>query len=247
MDSHQNSCSILPMWKILPVLLFAAASLAAQEQPTAYDALRVLGHEMGRDAVNHVISIVGADGTPQPEKWKILFEDSADGGGVREIEVADGQIVSERAPARAVIGSSEGATINTARLNLDSSGAYAVANHTADKSSTPFATVSYTLRTDEHGDPLWIVTLQNDSRRPVGTIYVSANRGNVTRTEGLFAGAPIQEVGTAPEVEPGDQGVRGIFQSTKSGISHGFYVAQHEAHEMFERVKRSFSDFISSD
>ncbi|MFN2541837.1 MAG: hypothetical protein ABR514_06675, partial [Chthoniobacterales bacterium] len=137
--------------------------------------------------------------------------------------------------------------INTARLNLDSSGAYAVASHTADKSGMPFATANYTLRTDERGDPVWIVTLQSDSRRPIGTIYIGANHGNVTRTEGLFAGATMQDVATVPDVEPADQGARGIFQNAKSGISHGFYVAQHEAREMFERVKHSFSDFMNGD
>ena len=234
-------CKIFP-----PLLLLVVAPLWAQEPPTAYDALRALGREMGRDSVNHVISLSGVNGAPQPEKWKILIEDPVARGGVREIEVAEGQITSEQ-PSRGITGSAEGATINTAGLNLDSSGAYAVATHTADKSGTPFATVSYTLRTDERGDPVWILTLQNESRQPVGTVYISANRGNVTRTEGLFAGAPLQDVAAAPEFEPSDQGARGIFQSTKSGISHGFYVAQHEAREMFERVKRSFSDFISGD
>ncbi|MFN2542004.1 MAG: hypothetical protein ABR514_07535, partial [Chthoniobacterales bacterium] len=230
MDSVGNSCSILRMWKMFPALLVAATPLLAQEQPTAYDALRVLGHEMGRDSVNHVISLVGVDGAPQPENWKILLTDPG-GGGMREVEVAEGRIVSERTPARPVIGSSEGATINTARLNLDSSGAYAVASHTADKSGTPFATANYTLRTDERGDPVWIVTLRNDSRRPIGTIHIGANRGNVTRTEGFFAGATMQDVATVPDVEPADQNARGIFQNAKSGISHGFYVAQHEARE----------------
>jgi hypothetical protein len=234
-------CKIFP-----PLLLLVIAPLWAQEAPTAYDALRVLGREMGRDSVNHVVSLSGINGTPQPEKWKILIEDSGARGGMREIEVAEGQITSEQ-PSRGITGSAEGATVDTARLNLDSSGAYAVASHTADKSGTAFATVSYTLRTDERGEPVWIVTLQNDSRRPVGTIYIRANNGNVTRTEGLFAGASMQDVATADEVEPGDRSVRGIFNTTKSSISHGFYVAQHEAREMFERAKRSFSDFVNSD
>ena len=236
------------MWKLFSPLLFIAATLSAQEQGTAYDALRVLGQEAGRDAVNRVISIVGIDGAPQPEKWKLLVADQGARGGVREIEIGDGRIISERAPREGVIGSSESATINTARLNLDSTGAYAVASHTADKSGTPFATVSYTLRSAERGDPVWIVTLRDEARWPVGTIYVGANRGNVTRTEGLFAGATMQDVVTTPrEVETGERGVRGILSTTKSSISHGFYVAQHEARDMFERVKRSFADFMDAD
>jgi hypothetical protein len=231
------------MWKLLPALLLIATPLRAQERATAYEALRVLGHQMNRDSVNHVISVVGSNGTPQPETWKILVEDPRARGGAREIEVGDGRIVSERTLARAVTGSSEGATINTTRLNLDSSGAYAVASHTADKSGTQFATVIYTLRTDERGEPVWIVTLRDNSGQPVGTIYIGANRGNVTRTEGLFAGASMQDVETERDVE--DEG--GIFTTAKSRISHTFHRAQEEARDMFERVKRSFSDFINRD
>jgi hypothetical protein len=247
MDTRRNRCSISRMRKWLPVLLLFATPLWAQEQFSAYDALRVLGRESGRDSVDHVISVVGVNGAPQPERWKVLVDDPRARGGVSEIEIADGQIVSQRASGRAVAGSSEGATINTARLNLDSTGAYAVASHTADKSSTQFATASYTLRTDERGDPIWVVTLQDNAHRPVGTIHISANRGNVTRTEGLFAGATMQDIETDRELEREDDNGRGIFSRTKSEISHAFYVAQQEARGMFERVKRSFSDFMNGD
>src|SRR5213079_107889 len=133
----------------------------ADEFPTAYEALRAVGAKFDRASINRVISVTGVDGAPQPETWKVLIEDPRARGGVREIEVTNGEVVSERTPVRSVAGSTEGATITTTR----------------------FATASYTLRTDERGDPGWIVTLQNRSR-PVGTIHIGANRGNVTRTEG---------------------------------------------------------------
>lgn len=247
MDRARKRCSIFHMWKSLAALLLFSASAVAEEETTAYEALRVVATQRNRDFINHVISLSGVDGTPQPETWKILIDDSRGRGGVREIEVSNGRIASERTPVRSVAGSSEGATIDTKRLNLDSSGAYAVASHTADKSNTRFATVSYTLRTDERGDPVWIVTLLNQSARPVGTIHIGANRGNVTRTEGMFAGASMQEVETDRDVEQEAGDERGIFSTAKSRISHAFYVAQQEARGMFERVKRSFSDFMNRD
>ena len=170
-------------------LLFFAAPVFAQERATAYDALRVVGKQLGRESVNRVISVTGVDGDPQPETWKVLLEDRRSRGGVREVEVAGRRVVSER--ARPMAGSFEGARIDTSRLNLDSSGAFSVASHTAEKSGTAFSTASYTLRTDEGGEPVWIVTLQNGSR-PVGTIYIGANRGTVRRTEGMFAGATMK-------------------------------------------------------
>ena len=221
-------------------LLLLAAPAWADENATAYEALRVVGREFGRDALHQIVSITGTKGNPQPEKWKIILEDP-DGRGVREVEVADGKIDSKHSTDRSVAGSTEGATIDTSRLNLDSSGAYEVASHTADLSHMSFATVDYILRTDDRGEPMWIVTLQSRSLRPVGTIYIGATRGTVRRTEGMFAGATMEDVENA---EDNDE-EHGPFSGVKKQIKHAFHRTQDEARDMFERVKRSFSDFIN--
>jgi hypothetical protein len=228
------------MWKIFGAMLLMAASALAQERATAYEALRTVGQQLNRDFVNHVISVTGADGDPQPKTWKILIDDPRARGGVREVEVSNGRIASERTPTRSVVGSTEGATINTSRLNLDSSGAFTLASHTADKSNTRFATTSYTLRTDERGNPTWIVTLMGEGARPVGTIYIGANKGNVTRTEGMFAGAAMNDVVDDREQnkDHDDGTIRGRIRGT-------FQRAQEEARGMFDRVRRSFTDFLN--
>src|SRR4029077_19981467 len=229
------------MWRSFAVvLLFVAPALAQQENATAYEALRVVGSELGRGALNHVVSITGVKGDPQPEKWKIILEDS-DGRSVRELEVADGKIDSEHRPGRSVAGSTEGATIDTSQLNLDSSGAYEVASHTADLSHANFVTVDYTLRTDDGGEPVWIVTLLSRSSRPVGTIHIGAMRGTVKRTEGMFAGTTMEDVENDSDTDE----ERGPFSGVKRRIKDTFRRTQDEARDMFDRVKRSFSDFIN--
>ena len=221
-------------------LLLLATPVRAEENATAYEALRVLGSEFGRDALQQIVSIRGTKGHPQPEKWNIVVEDPQ-GRGVRELQVADGKIDSDDKADRDVAGSTEGATIDVSQLNLDSSGAYAVASHTAEASHTSFATADYTLRTDDHGEPMWIVTLRNSSLRPVGTIYIGGTRGTVMRTEGMFAGATMEDV----EGDYDRGNVTGVIRSAKRSIKHGFNRAQEEARGMFEKVKRSFSDFIN--
>ena len=234
------------MWKFGMALLLVVTPAMAQENGTAYEALRVIGTQMNRSFVNRVISVTGEEGNPQPATWKVLLEDRNARGGVREVEVTDGRIAAQRTPSRPVVGSSEGATIKTTRLNLDSSGAYAVASHTADKSNTRFETVSYTLRTDERGDPVWIVTLHARSRQPVGTIFIGANRGTVTRTEGMFSGATMQDVETDRDPNPGeDEQGNGIIGNARARIRGTFRRAQDEARDMFDRVRRSFVDFIN--
>jgi len=258
-----GSCSVWRMWKTLVVLAVCATPALAQEQFTAYDALRVVGVHLNRDAVNHVVSITGTRGSPQPKVWRILV---ADHGAVREIQVRNGQVVSDRPSS--VAGSSEGSTIKTARLNLDSSGAFQVASHIADKSGTRFDSASYSLRTDQHGDPVWIVTLNEVNGQPVGAVHIGANRGNVTRTEGMFAGATMNDVATEQRVyredrhhheengeELANEGQRGENgdEDDEHGPLYGvrqrmrgyFHHAQDEANGMFDRVRRSFSDYIS--
>ncbi len=206
----------------------------------AYEALRAVGAQFGRGALNHVVSITGVKGDPQPEKWRITLEDP-EGRGVRELEIAEGKIDSEERPDRSVAGSAEGATIQVSRLNLDSSGAFAVASHIADTSHTQFATADYTLRTDERGEPIWIVTLINRSSHPVGTIYIGATHGTVKRTEGMFAGATMADV----ENDYDSDEESGPFKGVKRRIKDTFHRTQEEARDMFERVKRSFTDFIN--
>lgn len=231
-------------------LLLATVPALAQERASAYEALRIVGAQVNRDAVNHIISVTGVDGDPQPETWKILLDDSRARGGVREIEVTDGRISSERTPVRSVVGTAAGATINTAHLNLDSSGAYTVASHTAERSHTQFATVSYTLRTDERSNPIWIVTLENDAQKPVGTIYIGANQGTVTRTEGMFSGTTMQEVATDQDEdrvqdENADEDADENF--VKRRIKRMFRRTKEDARRMFQNVRRSFVDFFNRD
>jgi hypothetical protein len=228
------------MWRLWVGLLLLATPAWAEENATVYEALRVVGSEFGRDALDQIVSITGTKGDPQPEKWKIVVEDPQ-GGGVRELQVADGKIDSDDEADRDVAGSTEGATIDVSRLNLDSSGAYAVASHTADASHISFSTADYTLRTDDRGEPMWIVTLRNRSSRPVGTIYIGGTQGTVRRTEGMFAGATMEDV--EGDYDQGE--VTGVIRSAKRSIKHGFNTAQEEARGMFEKVKRSFSDFIN--
>jgi hypothetical protein len=236
------------MWKTLLASLLLATTALAQENPSAYEALRVVGTQLNRDAVSRVISVTGVDGDPQPRSWKILVADRHAAGGVREIIVEGNRIASQRVPNRSVVGSTEGNTINTARLNLDSTGAYAVASHTAETSHVTFSFTSYTLRTDERGNPTWVITLEDRSRKPLGTIHIKANDGRVTRVEGMYQGRNMEQVeddsqqvdnhNTDSSDDPGDNVV-------KRNIKRLFRKTKEDSSRMFNKVRRSFADFIA--
>src|SRR3954454_23650500 len=247
------------MRKLLFALLLPAASALAQENPSAYEALRVIGTQLNRQLVSRVVSITGADGDPQPRAWKILVDDRNATNGVREIVVENNRVVSQRSPNRSVAGSSEGATINTTKLNLDSTGAYSVAAHTADTSHVTFSLTSYTLRTDDRGNPVWIVTLADRSNRPVGSMHIRASDGRVTRVEGMYSGRNMEQVEVNPEsgdnpplVEndhaAGDQNIEQDETDENlvlKDVKRMFHRTTRDANRMFHRVRRSFTDFFN--
>src|SRR5438874_10544122 len=189
------------MWKFLSASLLLASPLIAQENASAYEALRVIGTQLNRQLVNRVVSVNGFEGDPQPRTWKVLVEDKNAANGVREIVVEDNRVVSQRATNRSVVGSTKGSTLDTAKLNLDSTGAYSVAAHTAETSHVTFSLTSYTLRTDDRGNPVWIVTLADRSNRPVGTIHIRASDGRITRVEGMYQGRNMEQVEVNPEAD----------------------------------------------
>jgi hypothetical protein len=243
------------MWKFLVAALFVASPVLAQENASAYEALRVIGTQLNRQMINRIVSVSGVDGDPQPRTWKILVADRNANGGVREIVVEDNRVVSQRIPNRSVVGSTQGATISTARLNLDSTGAHSVASHTAHTSHVTFSSTSYTLRTDDRGNPIWIVTLADRRNRPVGTIHIRASDGRVNRVEGMYQGRNMEQVeeyrddvDNAPsadeerqeeEVDDADENI------VKRNAKRLFRRTRADARRMFQRVKRSFKDFVN--
>ena len=102
---------------------------------------------------------------------------------------------------------------------------------------------------DSRGNPTWIVTLQSNARQPLGTIYVGANKGNVTRVEGMYSGRNIEQVAddrtleqpVASEDGDADDADQNIV---KRRIKQAFRRTKHDATEMFDNVRRNFADFI---
>jgi hypothetical protein len=243
------------MWKFVLATFLLAAPVLAQENQSAYEALRVIGTQLNRQLVNRVVSVSGVDGDPQPRTWKILVEDKNAANGVREIVVEDNRVVSQRAPNKSVVGSTQGSTINTTKLNLDSTGAYTVAAHTAETSHVTFSLTSYTLRTDDRGNPVWIVTLADRGNRPVGTIHIRASDGRISRVEGMYQGRNMEQVEVNPEIDnpPSAQNddqaqndddnadTNLVFKDVKRMFSR----TTRDASRMFHKVQRSFVDFFN--
>ena len=113
------------------VALFVLAVSVRAEENTAYNALRLIGNLRGEETLKQVLAVSGESGNPQPGMWTIVLDDPAARGGVRELQVVSGQIASERTPVSSELAG--GKTIDLNQLNLDSDGAYQVAEEEAKK------------------------------------------------------------------------------------------------------------------
>lgn len=170
---------------------------------TAYQALRTVGGERGKETLNHVIEVEGAGGVPQPNVWRVVLDDPSARGGVRELDVAHGKIVAEHTPVKAYGGSAAGALIDFHKLNLDSAGVFTVAEKEAQKAKLGFDSVDYTLRTGDGPDasPVWVVHMMDTTRHSIGSISVAADSGVIV--SGLSGGpGPVVDAGPAGAVPP---------------------------------------------
>jgi hypothetical protein len=172
--------------RILLILLSMQAILHAGD--SAYQALRFIGKD-NQELLNHVITVQAANGQPQPAVWTITVEDQTARGGVRVYEASKSRIISEHTPVRSYAGSAANSVMDFKKLNLDSEGAFTVANQEASKRNVGFSSVDYLLRSDvQTGAPIWILKLIDVNHALVGTITIAAENGAVLNTTGFSSG-----------------------------------------------------------
>lgn len=199
------------MKTLATILALGFLGVAAASGATAYEALQVIRKAKGDDALVKLIEVRGETGRPQPQSWTILMNDPAARAGIREFVVSGSEILSERTPLRGYTDRTQLPPLAFARLNLDSDGAFRIANAQAADRKVGFDSLDYLLRTnDATGAPMWVLRLFDYMGAPVGSIQVSAEDGTVIRALQLDADArvrpePAQEFGAGrPPASPTD-------------------------------------------
>lgn len=189
------------------LLAFTVSSFAAD---TAYTALNAVGKVKGQAYLDNLLDLEGLDGSSQPGTWRLIFEDSTSRGGFREVEVRGGEIISQSTPLKSPFGSSD--RVNLDHLQLDSDGAFTLAEREANKEGISFATANYLLQADS-GKPVWRVQLLNSGGNVVQTLRISAKTGDVigghTRPTSPVADSdyvnPEPQTASNSEIDPDDR------------------------------------------
>lgn len=173
--------------KIAPIAFaLFLAPLALRAADTAYAALRVLGKENSQ-ALNHVVEVRGRGGSPAPHVWQVVLDEPRARGGVRELEIQGGRVVSEKTP----LGRNVGAPMNFNALNLDSEGAFTIANQEAQKAGVPFDRVDYVLKSGTgSGSPVWQLSLFSAGHGQVASLQIAADSGTILNQNGFTLRGP---------------------------------------------------------
>lgn len=144
---------------------------------SALSALRAAKSAAGRGIL---IEMIGERGDPNPQRWKLIYSDPEARGGIKEVVVAGSSIEEIRTPLRGYTGVGAQPAIVPGRLNLDSGGAFDIANKQAIGRQLGFNWADYTLRTNNvTGAPMWVVRLYDHMGVPVGVTQVSAEDGSI--------------------------------------------------------------------
>lgn len=186
---------------------------------TAYQAMRSLAAHRGQKILSQVIELRGTDGAPQPSTWKIVLDDPVARGGVREFQVRQGNILSERTPVNEHAGVNP-ACVDVTKLNLDSSGAFTVAEAEARNQKVGFDSVDYLLRCSENGPvPEWVLRLTAQNKGLVGTLHIAADSGQVKLFEKPEPAFPAEQ--SKSQFEERTEAVRRTLNKTGNNIRDG--------------------------
>nr|MDQ3625046.1 hypothetical protein [Verrucomicrobiota bacterium] len=187
--------SILIFWVIGA---FIATASGEQKLNTALNALKVLPENQAK----LVARIEAREGTPQPERWYLLVHDKDEENGLKEYVVAAGALVAtrnisqfaERLVAEEVVGNDS--------LKVDSDRVAKLVQQYALANNVGIVALNYRLYKEApEAAPLWKVSGVDEAGTEVGSIVMTAGKGQVLTHHG-FARKP------APALTPTPRPVR---------------------------------------
>ncbi len=233
---------------LFSTLLAASPCLALAESDTAYQALRVFGKQQGEKLLNRVVELRGRNGVAQPQVWKVTASDPSARGGMVEVEVQRGKIISRRTPTSRPEGA--GAIMDLNRLNLDSDGAFTIADQEMRQRVIPFDRIDYTLRSSTPGQPpLWLLELF-DRGTKVATMHLSADSGTILDQEHFGPTSPSRGtsrdrdyVDAGPDSRRSDDTRLSRPGEPFKGVDDFF----HRLGKRFERRGHELKNFFSSE
>jgi hypothetical protein len=192
---------------LLGLSLWAVAAGVRAQGTTAAAAVELIRKEKGADQLERLVEMKGEMAEPLPRSWKFVFNDPGARGGIREVVVQDGQILSERTPIRGFGGTGDLPTVAVGRVNLDTNQLFRVVNQAAVRQGVGFHWLDYTLRFDtQNGLAVWIVRLTDYLGANVGDIKLAADTLGTVRDLQTQSRDFVEQATVAPRPTPRPRG-----------------------------------------
>ena len=157
-------------------------AVQARRGETALDAIK----DLPKEQAAHVARIEARGGTPQPDRWYILTQDPGADNGVHEFVVSNGEIVASRAVSQFAESLKADDVVGADPLKIDSDKVAKLAHDYADANGATVASMNYELKKDgPDAAPAWTVSCLDDKGNKVGSIVVTAGKGNVVAHDGF--------------------------------------------------------------
>jgi hypothetical protein len=163
----------------LCLFIFGAATSFAGNAGSAIAALQMAASQPSAGNAAF-IELRGQRGDPMPPEWTILLADPSARGGVREIAVASGRIISERTPLAGYSGIASRPALDRSKVSVDANSVFDIAHGEAVASRLGFHWLDYTLATNPATfQPEWTVRLYDSSGSLTGTLRIAAQGGAI--------------------------------------------------------------------
>lgn len=188
-----------------------------------------------------VAGLVARGGSPVPEQWLVLTNDSKAASGVREFTVAKGVVVSSREGSDFASELTAENRLDLTKIRVDSDLATELtAAYAAVNSAVP-ASFDFDLRQAGTGAaPLWTVTALDNAGAKLGAVVVAADTGVVLSHEG-FATQPDPADLTAEIKAPAADAEKKTSSSTKSRSSSSDGKRPDTWHRMGGHLQKFFT------
>jgi hypothetical protein len=241
------------------LLLAATGLLSVQSvaaQTTARGALAALTREKGAAIASQVVLVSGAQGQDQPESWRVVVRDPEFAGRFREYSIGRGKVIKVMPVAAQDAARLSRAPLVVKRIKIDSTTAFAAADHAARKALVGFDSLDYELRNKELSqDPVWLVRLIDSGGAAAGELSISAESGAVLRktwydtgrqpeTAAQFAAHSATGKVSEPTRQPASAAVGQKAQQLWDGTRNGIEQGKEVMRTGFQRASTSVRGWI---
>ena len=176
-----------PLLFITALICFAGTAAFAAKDPVVNTAINAI-RQLPRGEYKRIVRIEARDGKPAPERWHIIVHDPKDENGVHEYVVAGGEVVASRSLSQFVESVKADDIVKESLIKIDSDKVGALATEFALANNLNIVTMNYSLVKDgADAAPLWSVACFDEGGKQLGTVVVSAGKGNVISHEGFTA------------------------------------------------------------